>query len=353
MILDDSQPPEDGVLFVKSADGTPPDPRFERIMCYTFGDDPTEHRVRMHRDDTPVVIRESLKKLHQGIGPTTMLIAEGEVDDDWPMSDRISRTGTSDIHVSWRMERPYQKFRMWTTSEEIDLGDEALDGRPPVEMWASLKSRNPDLGKQTDYRMFVWQDEVGWVKLPVPNLVLVPESIPRAERGSVFHLVDLNSAPRPRSVGHLTQVSWQLSTNEQDPFSDPVVVSIPNEITLTQLVAAYIYRHEGGRLDINTVFRWCLEEKAPEDPRNKSAREVISIPDRIPVGFNLRVAANSLHTIPNGKRLVECIFGDAHFFVAMREDATVSLRRANIISQNGQEGPRQSVAGGSQFQRSN
>jgi hypothetical protein len=42
MVPDDSQPAEDGVIFVKSADGSPPDPEFERIMTYTLGDDPRE-----------------------------------------------------------------------------------------------------------------------------------------------------------------------------------------------------------------------------------------------------------------------------------------------------------------------
>jgi hypothetical protein len=45
MVPDQSQPPKDGVIFVKSNDGSPPDPAFERIMCYTFGDDPTEKKT--------------------------------------------------------------------------------------------------------------------------------------------------------------------------------------------------------------------------------------------------------------------------------------------------------------------
>jgi hypothetical protein len=57
MIPDDSQPPEAGAIFVKSADGSPPDPTFERVMTYTFGDDPTEHYVRVHGGDTPAIIR--------------------------------------------------------------------------------------------------------------------------------------------------------------------------------------------------------------------------------------------------------------------------------------------------------
>jgi hypothetical protein len=64
MIPDDSQPAEDGVIFVKSTDGSPRDPEFERVMTYTFGDNPTEFGVRIRGGDTPTTIREGLKKLH-------------------------------------------------------------------------------------------------------------------------------------------------------------------------------------------------------------------------------------------------------------------------------------------------
>jgi hypothetical protein len=87
MIPDESQPPEDGVIFVKSADGSPPDPTFERDMCDTLGDDPTQYHIHIHRDDTPATITEGLKKLHPDVNPSTMLIDGGEVEDDWPMSD--------------------------------------------------------------------------------------------------------------------------------------------------------------------------------------------------------------------------------------------------------------------------
>jgi hypothetical protein len=146
MIPDDSQPTEDGVMFVKAADGSQPDQLFERIMCCTFGEDPTEHHVRIHRDDTPAVIREWLKRLHPGVNPTTMLIEGGEAEDDWPMSDWMSRTGTSDVRVNWKMEQPYQKFWFWSCGNEVDLGDE----RGPAETWASLKARNAGLRKQED-----------------------------------------------------------------------------------------------------------------------------------------------------------------------------------------------------------
>jgi hypothetical protein len=86
-----------------------------------------------------------------------------------------------------------------------------------------------------------------------------------------------------------------------------------------------------GRFDTNTAFRWSLEAKAPEDPKNKSAREVITIPEKLPLGFNLRIAASTRHTISNGKELVECSYGDAHFFFALRRDATIGLCITQVI----------------------
>jgi hypothetical protein len=47
MIPDDSRPSRDGVLYVKSAGGSPPDPLFERVLTYTLGDDPKEFKVRV------------------------------------------------------------------------------------------------------------------------------------------------------------------------------------------------------------------------------------------------------------------------------------------------------------------
>jgi hypothetical protein len=160
MIPDDSQPVEDGVIFVKSADGSPPDALFERIMCYTFGDDPTEHHIRVHKENTPALTREGLKKLHPGVVPTAMLIEGAEVDDEWPMADLMTRTGKSDIKVSWKMEQPRQKFWLWAPAGEVDLGDEDLVGQPPEDMWKSLKRRNPDLGRPTEYGLATGQEEI-------------------------------------------------------------------------------------------------------------------------------------------------------------------------------------------------
>jgi hypothetical protein len=135
------------------------------VLCYTFG------------DDTRATIREGLEKLHPGVNPTMMMIEGREVEDDWSMSDWMSRPGTSDVRVNWKMETPYHKFWRWSCGNEVDLGDEPLDGRSPAERWASLKSRSPALRKQEDYLMFIGQEEVNWSDLPVLHLTLVPRSI--------------------------------------------------------------------------------------------------------------------------------------------------------------------------------
>jgi hypothetical protein len=114
MIPDDSQPQEDGVIFVKSADGYRPHALFEKVMCSAFGDDTTERHVHIHRDDTQAVIRKDLRKLHPDHAPAQMLIEGVEVDDDWPMSEWMTRPGTSDVRVRYRMEMPYQMFWFWT-----------------------------------------------------------------------------------------------------------------------------------------------------------------------------------------------------------------------------------------------
>jgi hypothetical protein len=64
MILDESRPATNGRIFVKSADGSPPDPTFERVMKYQLGDDPTEHKVRIHGGDTVEDVKRGIRGLH-------------------------------------------------------------------------------------------------------------------------------------------------------------------------------------------------------------------------------------------------------------------------------------------------
>jgi hypothetical protein len=48
-------------------------------------------------------------------------------------------------------------------------------------------------------------------------------------------------------------VTWQLFTNEREQHTELIDVIVPNEITLSQLVAAAIYAHFEGKFDVNTM----------------------------------------------------------------------------------------------------
>jgi hypothetical protein len=136
----------------------------------------------------------------------------------------------------------------------------------------------------------------------------------------------MNSVPRTRDVGPLTQVSWQLFMNEIEPLEAPEVAQVPNEITLSQLVMSYIHPNVEGKFDIDTIFRWTLEETEPPAPSgkgprpDKSVREIVKIPQQIPVGFNLRVAANTVHLGSEEDRtLVELSFGAIRFYLGFKQ----------------------------------
>jgi hypothetical protein len=73
---------------------------------------------------------------------------------------------------------------------EIDLGDVELDNRPAEELWRSLKSRNPDMGKRTRYQLFVGNEQIHWTDLPKDHVVF-----PVVTRESICHSKDLNSSP--------------------------------------------------------------------------------------------------------------------------------------------------------------
>jgi hypothetical protein len=110
MVLDESRPVSKGRIFVKSADGSPPDPTFERVMKYTLGDDPTEHIVRIHGGDTIRDIKEGIRRLHIGFNPDQILLNGDQMDDVDSAGDWVSRTGTSPFVVRTTAESPAQKF---------------------------------------------------------------------------------------------------------------------------------------------------------------------------------------------------------------------------------------------------
>jgi hypothetical protein len=140
------------------------------------------------------------------------------------------------MRVNWRMAKEYQKLLLWTPTGDKDLGGEELERREQNEVWTSLRLRNAELLKLREYRPFTSQIEINWSDLPKQGVIAVSRVIPTKDRGTEFRLLDLNSVPRPRTVGLLVRVTWKLFTNEKEEFEDPVEVDIPNEITLAQLL---------------------------------------------------------------------------------------------------------------------
>jgi hypothetical protein len=178
MAPDTSRQSRDNVIFVKSADGSPPDPTFERILTYTLGNDPAEYSVRVHKGETTRDIKGGLARLHAGINPAKILFEGSEMDDADAITDWASATGTSPIRVQVTLDTPMQKFWLWQHSGQYDLGSEDLDGRSKDEIWRALQVRNPMMKNFKDYCMFKGQDEVLWENLPVLDMVLVPIDIP-------------------------------------------------------------------------------------------------------------------------------------------------------------------------------
>jgi hypothetical protein len=86
----------------------------------------------------------------------------------------------------------------------------------------------------------VGQDEVNWSNLPVNDLVIVPTDIPVIERGHEFAIVNHVTVRKPREVGRLTVMTYQIFTIEKTPFGEPVQILAPNELTLAQLVTYFI-----------------------------------------------------------------------------------------------------------------
>jgi hypothetical protein len=181
------------------------------------------------------------------------------------------------------MESPRQKFWLWAADGEIDLGDEELDNRPAEEIWRSPKSRDPDLGKRTRYQLFVGNEQIHWTVLPRDHAIFVPRDIPVVTREAACYFKDLNASPKPRAVGPLVRVKWQLFTNDKEEAGPLVDALIPNEITLTQFVAGFIVPEFEGRFDFGNMFTWNLEERQVQPKKgeklDKTQRIVIPIPE--------------------------------------------------------------------------
>jgi hypothetical protein len=316
-------------------DGSPPDPLFERVLTYTLGDDPTEFKVRVRKGYTVEAVREGPKRLHPTATLDKMLIEEAEVDDGYDVNDWATQTGTSDIRARWTLGVPAQRFRLWKLSGPMDIGSEDLDGRSRDEIWQSLQRKCLELGEFGSYRLYVGQDEVNGTTLPVNDLVIVPIVIPVTERGREFAIVKHNTVRKPRDVGRLTVMTYQIFTIEKTPFGEPVQILAPNEITLAQLVTYFILP-TGIQLDVGSVFYWNLEEVP--DPTSASGKKMLAeIPYNITMGFNVRVKYNTLHE-NSSKRLARCKSGSVSMCFAMPINATVGRLRERVTDWMAQRG---------------
>jgi hypothetical protein len=240
MIPDESRPPKDGVLYVKAADGSPPDPTFDRLMTYTLGTDPTEHSIRVHKGTTTLEVKAELSRLHSGLNPESILFEGSAMTDEDPVTDWATTTGTSPLKVQVKLGTPVQRFSLWKTSGLKDLGEIELDGRDRQELWLELRRKNTILGDIDEYRLYQGQERIRWEDLPQPNVSIVPKAIPCVSRGSSFAIIDHHQVPPFRNVGHLTRMSFQLFSMQNTAVTEVIVINAPNEITLAQLVTYFI-----------------------------------------------------------------------------------------------------------------
>jgi hypothetical protein len=336
MIPDDLKPSKDNVVFVKSKDGQPPDPQFERLLKYTLGDESEVFSVRVKKGQTTRDLKEALKTLHPGINPAQILLEGSAMDDSDAVNEWASITGTSRIIMKVALDQPVQRFRVWQNGTMYDLGDEDLNGRSKEDIWQSLKARNPMLNSIVEYKLYDGQNEVQWSDLPVLDVTLVSNPFMVPFRGTDFKLSDRFRTPKVREVGPLTPMTYQLFTKEKDALGEPIDILAPNEISLAQLVTYFILP-AGRDFDVSSVFFWNLKEISA-DKEDKTKIELKRIPSIIPNGFNLRVKCNTLRSASR-KQMAHVKWGSAKMNFAM--DPNEKMRRlkervSDWMNQNGQ-----------------
>jgi hypothetical protein len=286
MIPDTSRPSVNNILYVKSADGSPPDPTFERLMKYTLGDGSEEFSVRVRKGQTTRDVKDELKSLHAGIQPEKILFEGSEMADEDPVNDWATTTRRSNHvrlpHAALPIVAACRPIQSWRGGIGRPIKRRNLAGTPEEEFY----SQRPRIlstfqGSRKNF-------------LPMQDVVIVLIEIPVVSRGRDFKIVDHRSVNRIREVGPMTKMTYQIFTMEKNPIGDPVEIFAPNEISLAQLVT-YIILPTGIQLDAGSVFYWNLREIEDPSKADKSKKTLEEIPDKIPQGFNLRVKCSSLH----------------------------------------------------------
>jgi hypothetical protein len=337
MVPDPSRQSKGNVVYVKAADGSLPDPTFERSLKYTLGDDTTEYFTRVHKGQTTRDVKKALKRLHAGANPSKIVFEGAEMADEDAVTEWSIETGTSPLKVKVVLDQPMQHFQLWQTSGIFDLGSEELDGRPREEIWRSLKQKNPFfLRKFEDYGLFVGQNEIQWEDLPALDATFVPRAIPVINRGLEFKISDKPRVDKLRNVGPLTQMTFQVFTIEKNPIGEPIEILAPNEITLGQLVTNFILPEM--QLESGSIFYWNLKEIDLPVDGDKTKRILEQIPSQIPIGFSLRVKCNTLRD-NSAKRMAHAHFLGAQGHFAMLPGEKVGRlkeRVADWMNQSGQ-----------------
>jgi hypothetical protein len=99
MVPDTDHSRQDGYVFVKFADGSPPDPTFLRVMSCHSGDGSQECQIRMVKGETTRYVRGRVQTLHPGRVICDLMFENAELDEDESMVDCISRPGSKPIIV--------------------------------------------------------------------------------------------------------------------------------------------------------------------------------------------------------------------------------------------------------------
>jgi hypothetical protein len=124
-------------------------------------------------------------------------------------------------------------------------------------------------------------------------------------------------------------MNLQVFTMEGTEYSEVMGVTVPNEVTLAQLVAYWILP-TGIELDVDSVFYWHLPRTEDKNEKDKTKWKVEGeIPLEIPMGFPLRVKCSSLRE-GSTKRIAHCRFGDALMNFSMPPDASLERLKGRI-----------------------
>jgi hypothetical protein len=129
MIPDDSRQSKDDVIYVKSADGSPPDPTFDRTLVYSLGADPAEFQIRVHKGTTTQEVMSEIARIHPGCRPEQILLDESAMANEDPVTDWATTTGTSPLKVRVKVGTPTQWLSAWEPTGIRDLGEIELDGK--------------------------------------------------------------------------------------------------------------------------------------------------------------------------------------------------------------------------------